>query len=141
MLHLLNTFEQASGQKVNLLKSSVFFNSNVRNEVKEGLCQILQMGEANERSTYMGLPNMLGRNKSSTIGFLKDKVKKRVLHSWEDKIISQAGREELIKSVAQTLPSYAMSIILLPLDITKDMERSLTKFWWSSKIGMGKRIS
>lgn len=75
---------------------------------------------------------MMGRNKTRMLGFLKDKVNQR-LKSWKDRWISQAGREILIKSVAQTLPSYAMSVFLLPLEITRDIERSLTKFWWGSK--------
>lgn len=44
--------------------------------------------------------------------------------------MSQAGREILIKNVAQALPTYAMSVFLLPLEITKDFERSLSKYWW-----------
>lgn len=68
----------------------------------------------------------------SVLGFLKDRVKQRV-QSWKDNWVSQAGREVLIKSVAQTLPSYAMSVFLLPLEITRDIERSLTKFWWGLK--------
>lgn len=38
----------------------------------------------------------------------------------------------LIKSVVQALPTYAMNVFLLPMKITKDIERSLSKFWWST---------
>ncbi|KAM6569414.1 hypothetical protein CsatB_017399 [Cannabis sativa] len=46
------------------------------------------------------------------------------------KFLSRAGKEILIKTVAQSLPSYAMSVFLLPLDITRDMEKAMNKFWW-----------
>ncbi|KAL8116398.1 hypothetical protein AgCh_022771 [Apium graveolens] len=90
------------------------------------------MNEANESVTYLGLPNMVGRNKSSVFGFLKEKMKQRV-HSWKEHWISQAGREVLIKNVAQALPTYAMSLFLLPIEITKDLERSLSRYWWGIK--------
>lgn len=96
------------------------------------------MREADERSKYLGLPSILGRNKSSLLGYLRDKVTKKI-NSWDGRWISRGGKEVLIKSVAQTLPSYAMSVFLLPLEITKDIERTLSKFWWSSL--SGKRTS
>lgn len=46
---------------------------------------------------------------------------------------TRAGREILIKSVVQTLLSYAMNAFLLLLKIIKDIERSLAKFWWELK--------
>lgn len=74
MLNLLQTFEKISGQKVNYMKSSIFFSTNVTAAVRENICQLLQMVEADDKSTYMGLSNMLGRNKSETLGFIKDKM-------------------------------------------------------------------
>lgn len=93
---------------------------------------MLQMKEADDRSKYLALPNFLGRNKSSLLGYLKSRVQSKI-RSWDGKFISKAGNEVLIKSVAQTMPSYAMSVFLFPLDVTKDIERTLTKYWWVSK--------
>lgn len=104
------------------------------------MCQALQMGEADKQSKYLGLPNILGRNKSVILGYLKDKVKTRI-QSWDGKFIARAGKETLIKSVAQALPTYAMNVFLLPVEITKDIERSLTKYWWDTGQSNGSRIS
>ncbi|XP_074336620.1 uncharacterized protein LOC141673779 [Apium graveolens] len=134
VLELLNVYEKASGQKVNINKSSVFFSSNVIAYNKERVCRVLSMNEADSRSMYLGLPNVLGRNKSVILGFIKDKVKSRI-DSWDGRYISRAGKEILVKSVIQSLPSYAMSVFLLPVEINKEIERCLSKFWWqSSKI-------
>ena len=38
----------------------------------------------------------------------------------------------MVGYVAQSLPTFAMNVLLLPLDITKDIERNLSKFWWKS---------
>lgn len=128
---LLQIFERASGQRVNVEKSSIFFSMNVLAEHKRELCQSLQMAEANECSTYLGLPNILDRNKSVILGYLKEKINKRV-RSWDGKVISKSGKEILIKSVAQALPTFAMSVFLLPVQVIHDIERILAKYWWSS---------
>lgn len=70
------------------------------------------MGEASANSTYLGLPNMLGRNKSAVLGYLTDKACAQI-NSWDGKFISRSGKELLIKSVAQALPTYAMNVFLL----------------------------
>lgn len=72
MNDVLQTFEEASGQRVNVVKSQVFLNTNVAQECRSDICNILQMNEADSNSTYLGLPNLVGRNKSSVLGFLKD---------------------------------------------------------------------
>lgn len=90
------------------------------------------MSEAEESVKYLGLPNLIGRNKSGVLGFLKEKMKQRVL-SWKEGWITQAGREVLIKGVAQAMPTYAMSLFLLPLEIIRDFERTLSRYWWGEK--------
>lgn len=89
------------------------------------------MIEVNEHSTYLGLPNIIGRNKSAILGYLKDKVNMRI-RSWDGYFVSRAGKEILVKQVAQALPVYAMNVFLLPQDISNNIEKCLTKYWWSS---------
>ncbi|XP_060966250.1 uncharacterized mitochondrial protein AtMg00310-like [Cannabis sativa] len=50
------------------------------------------------------------------------------------------GKEVLIKSVAQALPSYAMNVFLLPLEISRDIESSMARFWWKSSSKENKGI-
>lgn len=85
------------------------------------------MPKANEKTKYLGLPNMLGRNKTSILGYLKDKVAEKI-RSWDARTISRAGKEVMVRSVAQALPTFAMNMFLFPLDITKDIEKTLSKF-------------
>lgn len=132
VIELLNIYENASGQKINWGKSSVFFfSSNVIEYNRQLDCQALQMGEANENSTYLGLPSTLGRNKSVILGYLKNEACSRV-KSWDGKYISRSGKEILIKSVAHALPTYAMNVFLLPLEITKNIEKTLSNYWWKT---------
>lgn len=77
-LRMLERYKIALGQNVNRVKSSVFFSSNIGEERRHHLCQILQMTEAGGECTYLGLPNMMGRREPVTLGFLKERVKKRI---------------------------------------------------------------
>lgn len=88
----------------------------------------MRMNEATEHSMYLGLPNIMGRNKNAILGFLKDKVRKRVVN-WDGQIISKGGKEILLKTVIQALPTYAMSVFLLPLSMCKDIEQMMCRFW------------
>ncbi|KAL8120232.1 hypothetical protein AgCh_017395 [Apium graveolens] len=129
---LLDMFENATGQKVNCGKSSIFFSSNTAVSHRTELCSKLQIQESGEKTTYLGLPTRMGRNKSSLLGYLKERIDNR-MQSWDEGFISRLGKEVLIKNVAHALPSYAMSVFLLPQGITKDMERMLARYWWKSK--------
>lgn len=139
LVEILSKFELASGQKINLGKSSVFFSTNTRTFARQQLCSSLRIAEAQDDSMYLGLPNMMKKSKVTTLGFLKDKVRRRT-QSWEGKLINQGGKEVLVKALIQSLPTYAMSVFLLPLEITKDVERSISKFWWNTKKTASKSI-
>lgn len=38
----------------------------------------------------------------------------------------------LLKTIAQTLPNYAMSVFLLPLDLCQQFERLMCRYWWQT---------
>lgn len=83
VLELLNIYKAASGQKVNTAKSSIFFSSNIIQYNRDDVCSTLSIMEEDARRKYLGLPNILGRNKLVILGFLKEKVSNRV-RSWID---------------------------------------------------------
>ncbi|KAL8103095.1 hypothetical protein AgCh_027577 [Apium graveolens] len=129
VLQLLHLFEKASGQQLNVDKSSIFFSNNTCNSLKQDLCHKLNFKKANDRSLYLGLPNIVGRNKSSIFGYIKDKMIDRI-EGLDKKTLSKGGKEVLLKTVAQSLPNFAMSVFLLPLNLCQDLEKLMCKFWW-----------
>jgi hypothetical protein len=59
-------------------------------------------------SKYLGLPVVFGRSKKEVFSFVKDRVWKKI-KGWKEKCLSRAGKETLIKAVAQAIPKYIMS--------------------------------
>jgi hypothetical protein len=57
-----------------------------------------------------------------------DKVLGRI-EGWKAKTLSQVGKLILIKSVAATLSSYAMSSFLLPNSFFTTLDRIFKNFW------------
>ena len=49
------------------------------------------------------------------------------------KMLSRAGKEILLKTVAQAMPNYAINVYLIPLDLCKELEIMTNSFWWGSK--------
>ena len=54
---------------------------------------------------------------------------KRVM-GWKEKIISKAGREILIKMIAQAIPTYTMSMFKLPKTLCDSINSTLAKYLW-----------
>lgn len=55
------------------------------------------------------------------------------MKGWKEEFLSRAGKEVLMKSVYQYIPSYIMSCFKLPYGVCKDIERMLMSFWWGAK--------
>ena len=78
---------------------------------------------------YLGLPMVRGRYKVSTFKELQEKVSKRVM-GWKEKHISKAGWEVLIKTIAQAIPTYSMSLFKIPKTFSDGINSALSKYWW-----------
>jgi hypothetical protein len=62
----------------------------------------------------------------------------RKLVGWKEKLLSQAGKEILIKVVIQAIPTYSMSIFQVPKQLCKRLNFLMGRFWWShQKKGKG----
>lgn len=89
----------------------------------------LGVSKLKQYEDYLGLPAMVGRNKKASFEKLKQRVWKR-LYDWEGKLLSQAGKEVLIKSIIQVIPTYTMSCFKLPITLCHEIESLVWKFWW-----------
>ncbi|GMI83715.1 hypothetical protein HRI_002040800 [Hibiscus trionum] len=67
---ILGIYETASGQKVNLDKSYIYFSNGMKDEHKAALKGVLEMREEVDMGVYLGLPLIVGKNKTDSLGFL-----------------------------------------------------------------------
>ncbi|XP_074351742.1 uncharacterized protein LOC141690885 [Apium graveolens] len=100
-------------------------------EIKDVVIEIFGFREADSNTKYLGLPNCMNRNKTAFLGYLKDRVS-NIIQNWDGSLLNRGGKEVLLKTVAQSIPTYAMSVFLLPLQMFKDMEQMMCKYWWKS---------
>ncbi|CAJ2668628.1 unnamed protein product [Trifolium pratense] len=139
LLSILQTYEQASGQEINLSKSEVFISRNMSQAAQADLAGILGVRHVLGTGIYLGLPSMVGRSKKAIFSYIKDRIWKRI-NSWRGRALSKAGKEIMIKSVLQAIPTYVMSMFILPSSFIDDIEKMINAFWWGGGNGNSKGI-
>ena len=107
MLNILSSYERVSGQKLNREKTSFFFSKSTVVDVQNQIMATLGVSDLKQYEDYLGLLALVGRNKKASFEKIQQKVWK-CLQGWEGKLLSQVGREVLIKSVIQSIPTYEL---------------------------------
>ncbi|KAK4381987.1 hypothetical protein Sango_2916000 [Sesamum angolense] len=129
---ILEIYRMASGQEINFQKSSVAFSKNCCEEAKRAIVLELEIPTENKMELYLGLPSRAARSKKELFSSIRDKVWKRI-NGWNEKILSQAGKEVLIKSVIQSIPTYAMGCFKLPVTLLREIQSLISNFWWHNR--------
>ena len=125
----LQLYAEASGQCINFEKSSAYFSSNTFESQRLWIKQALGVREVDRFESYLGLPTLVGRAKYQTFAYLKERVWKK-LQGWKGRMLSRAGKEVLIKAVAQSIPTYTMGVFLLPAKLCNELNSLCAQFWW-----------
>ena len=126
---ILYRYELASGQSINRVKTNVFFSSNTNPRTREAITNFLGIPVSQNYEFYLGLPSLVGRAKKKSFSLIKERIWKK-LKGWKESLLSQAGREVLVKAVIQAIPTYTMSCFKLPIGLIKEIETLIRKFWW-----------
>ncbi|XP_019149856.1 PREDICTED: uncharacterized protein LOC109146658 [Ipomoea nil] len=129
--NVLDLYCAASGQQINFDKSSLMFSASTSPTMRIDIANSLGVRLTDDLGKYLGLLSLLGRNKVATFRFIEHKIRDRMA-SWRTKFISRAGKEILLKSIAQSLPIFAMSVYLLPLTVCDRLERLMNRYWWEN---------
>ncbi|XP_057747986.1 uncharacterized protein LOC130967184 [Arachis stenosperma] len=131
LVTILNMYTEASGQRINVDKSGITFGNQVliRNRVE--IEEILGLPAWDQPGKYLGLPAQWGRSKNKALRWIEGRVTVK-LCSWREKLLSQSGREVLIKSIIQAISAYAMNVVLFPKGFCHRLCQKVAKFWWAS---------
>ncbi|KAK4410308.1 hypothetical protein Sango_0103800 [Sesamum angolense] len=127
----IGVYRRASGQEINLSKSSVAFSRNTGADLCSRIVTDLSIRRENKMELYLGLPSKVSRSKKTLLSTIQDSIWKCIL-GWNAKLLSQAGREVFIKSVLQSIPTYAMSCSRLLLSLLREIQSMVANFWWNN---------
>jgi hypothetical protein len=129
-----------SEQSINSGKSSINFSKNINPSTIALILDFLPYTPNLANSTYLGLPILFGNSKKDAFQHIIDRVNSR-MDGWHAKSLSQAERLMLFKSVAATIPSYAMSSFLIPKSICSQLDRSFKNSWWGFRSSKSRNLS
>ncbi|GJX13851.1 hypothetical protein Tco_0205609 [Tanacetum coccineum] len=138
LLCILRCFFLVSGLKINVQKCSLLGVCVSEVDVL-GMANIIGCGAANLPLTYLGVP--VGGNMSRCHNW-EAIVKKfsSKLSLWKERLLSVGCRISLIKSVLGNLPTYFMSLYLMPASIRSKLESLRNNFFNGSELGERKMV-
>ena len=74
------------------------------------------------------MPSDVGSATNGAFKFLKDRIWNKI-QGWVEQCLSSDGKEVLIKSVAQAIPTYSMSCFKLPRGLCKHINDLVRNFY------------
>lgn len=131
----LESFCTASGQKVSLEKSKIFFSENVSREAARLISEASGISVTRNLGKYLGMPVLLKRINKDTFGEVLERMTSR-LAGWKSRTLSLAGRLTLTKAVLSSIPVHTMSTICLPKSTLEKLDQLARQFLWGDKLHM-----
>ncbi|XBH85970.1 hypothetical protein VPH35_073750 [Triticum aestivum] len=133
---LLNTYAVATGQLINPSKCFILFSDHCSPTVATNIKGVLEITQEVFEPKYLGLPVPEGRMHKGNFETIQERLRKRLI-DWSEQYMSSGNKEILIKSVAQAIPAYVMSVFKLLASICDELTRMMRQYWWG--VDKGKR--
>ncbi|KAJ0479479.1 putative RNA-directed DNA polymerase [Helianthus annuus] len=127
----LSRFSNMSGLVPSIQKSTAFF-CNVSSHVKEAILDILPFEEGMLPVKYLGVPLISTRLRVKDCSVLLERLDQRIMN-WKNKLLSFAGRLQLILSVLSSLHVYWASAFILPVRVVNELEAKMRNFLWAQE--------
>lgn len=70
------------------------------------------------------------------MNFIKERVQIKI-PGWRNKLLNNAEKEVMIKSVITSIPTYAMSVFKLSITLCAEINAMIARFWWGQIMGKG----
>ncbi|KAJ9174808.1 hypothetical protein P3X46_013413 [Hevea brasiliensis] len=130
--YTLQVYLEACGQEVNLTKLALFFSPNTPYHIRNQISSLMGIPNVGGQDKFLGLPIVISRSKTQAFEAIKSKIQSRAV-GWKEKLLSQGGKEMLIKAIATAIPVFAMTSFRLPSTLCKAIDSMIAKFWWGQK--------
>ncbi|XP_074315550.1 uncharacterized protein LOC141651750 [Silene latifolia] len=130
LMNIIDEYCVASGQCLNKDKSSLLFSPNCSLMTVKKCLTEFKFAPKHDLGNYLGLPTSIGSSKRDLFKYLVDKTKRR-LSSWNNILLSSAGKLTLIRSVLSSLSLFSLSVFRIPVSVTSKLQSLMVHFWWS----------
>ena len=129
IMEIMNAFGAATGLKINMQKSIIapIWCSGLN---MEDILHDFPGPRVNFPIQYLGLPLTLGRIKMVHLQYIQDRAKGRVA-GWQGRLLSVAGRRELVRSVLSSIPVYLLTVVKAPKNFLKELDKLRRRFLWA----------
>ena len=91
IVDILNKYEAASDQKINIDKSKISFSKRVSSVQEKELTYFMVVKQEEKHQKYLGIPTIAGRSKKKKISEIQGRIWKK-LQEWKEKLLSRAGK-------------------------------------------------
>ncbi|XP_058073110.1 uncharacterized protein LOC131221824 [Magnolia sinica] len=138
LLRFITQYENASGQKMNIAKTSFIVPKNYTRTKVQKLSTITGYKQALLPSMYLGVPLSKGRIPAPQLHQLVQRIIRRI-DGWKAKLLNQAAKLVLIKHVLSSIPIRMLAAINIPKSVSKSINRAMANFFWGSSEKGNKR--
>lgn len=129
IMQIMEAFGDAMGLRINMQKSSV---APIR-------CDSIDLDDVLRDFTgtrvhflikYLGLPLTLGRLRMVHLKYIQDRAKGKI-EGWQGRLVTVAGRRELVRSVITSQPVYLMTVMKPLKKFIKEIDKLRRRFLWA----------
>ncbi|XP_021667521.2 uncharacterized mitochondrial protein AtMg00310-like [Hevea brasiliensis] len=93
---------------------------------------MLHVNNIGGQDKFLGLSAIIFHSKAQSFEAIKSKILSKV-EGWKEHLLSQGGKEVLIKSIPAAISIFAMSYFRLLSSLCKSLNSILANFWWGQK--------
>ncbi|KAL6221415.1 hypothetical protein ACLB2K_009166 [Fragaria x ananassa] len=135
----LESYGAASGQIVNKDKST-FYMGEAYSYRRGRVHRLLGYKSGSAPFIYLGVPIFKGMPRRRHLQAIADKANSR-LTSWKGKLLSIAGRVQLVKDIFQSMLLHSFSVYLWPSSLLKYLAVCARNFIWSGDVAIKKLVT
>lgn len=106
------------------------FFSRMDSHLRIELLSIMGFNEGKLPVRYLGVPLISSKLSHVDCSQLISRITRRI-QLWTNKVLSYAGRAQLIKSILFSMQVYWSSLFILPIKVIREVEALLRAFFWS----------